>query len=725
MSKELTIEDRISILLTTIFDEGVDKYPQNFSKLIQRLNEFYDTNKVDIINYFTKVIMYIPTKGTIYSNALFNFGKVDIINSIFKKLVEELINNKNCFIFMRTFIFIFGLVHFGVLQNDQLITFIMENIGKKNENLLRILIRSIFLIYRKSNEYHFLIQSINVIYESNIIDKNDEILRILHTYANNEENLENNANKFDGFFIKEIIDNENVNNTNDINMVDASENKFNEVDNIFNELNGINYENIFCPELITRKYSKNKATFLDIYYELFLMNNIDAFKDEPNEGCKYYFFSLPDIYYNIKDKEQNNNTLPYQFLIDNITYASLDLILFPLWTKGDLCYITNFVLFILTQNKQFFKVLISEDKEENIYTKFLKEVISNTDLLQGLSPFQIDNLIFFLSQIITNVADAKEEILTQIQKLLNNTNNTLLYFTNSFYEKISNIIKKDSLPSEIYFPNKETAPIKNESIYNSSYFNEISSNVNRKVPFNSFNNKSLFENDEQNEVLYTFIYCILSNKTNSLSKIYDSIELYKDALREIINKNNNSNNQEQENDKMKTVLKVIFDLYGNMPLYFTYIIDLFAFNNLLNNITIINFIFTEKLFQKKENGLISNYYFLINNCVDNCYTMLKKFDDDFQDLARSFSKVDETKRKEMQLKMEFYDNEVEKLKKQKDVICDKILEKFFKMVEISEGLGGSEYKEFIIKVIKDEFILFQTRYKVSEEWNEKIRNLMN
>ena len=725
MSKELTIEDRISILLTTIFDEGVDKYPQNFSKLIQRLNEFYDTNKVDIINYFTKVIMYIPTKGTIYSNALFNFGKVDIINSIFKKLVEELNNNKNCFIFIRTFIFIFGLVHFGVLQNDQLITFITEIIGKKNENLLKILVRSIFLIYRKSNEYHFLIQSINVIYESNIIDKNDEILRILHTYANSEENLENNANKFDGFFIKEITDNENANNTNDINMVDASENKFNEVDNIFNELNGINYENIFCPELITRKYSKNKATFLDIYYELFLMNNIDAFKDEPNEGCKYYFFSLPDIYYNIKDKEQNNNTLPYQFLIDNITYASLDLILFPLWTKGDLCYITNFVLFILSQNKQFFKVLISEDKEENIYTKFLKEVVSNIDLLQGLSPFQIDNLIFFLSQIITNVADAKEEILTQIQKLLNNTNNTLLYFTNSFYEKISNIIKKDSLSSEIYFPNKETAPIKNESIYNSSYFNEISSNVNRKVPFNSFNNKSLFENDEQNEVLYTFIYCILSNKTNSLSKIYDSIELYKDALREIINKNNNTNNQEQENDKMKTVLKVIFDLYGNMPLYFTYIIDLFAFNNLLNNITIINFIFTEKLFQKKENGLISNYYFLINNCVDNCYTMLKKFDDDFQDLARSFSKVDETKRKEMQLKMEFYDNEVEKLKKQKDVICDKILEKFFKMVEISEGLGGSEYKEFIIKVIKDEFILFQTRYKVSEEWNEKIRNLMN
>ena len=177
MSKQLSIEDRISILLTSIFDEGVDKYPQNFEKLLLRLNEFYDTNKVDIINYFTKVIMYIPTKGTIYSNALYNFGKSDIINNIFKKLVEELNKNKNSFIFIRIFIFIFGLIHFGVLQNDQLINFIMENIGKKNENLLKILIRSIFLIFRKNNEYQFLIQSINVIYESNILDKNEIILK--------------------------------------------------------------------------------------------------------------------------------------------------------------------------------------------------------------------------------------------------------------------------------------------------------------------------------------------------------------------------------------------------------------------------------------------------------------------------------------------------------------------------------------------------------------------
>ena len=184
MSKSLSIEDRISILLTMIFDEGVDEYEQNFTKLLQRLNEFYDTNKVDIINYFTKVIMFIPTKGTIYANALHSFAKGDIINNIFKKLVEELNKNKNSFIYIRSFIFIFGLIHFGILQNDQLINFIKENITKKNKNLLQILVRSIFLLFRKNNQYQFLLQSINVIYESNIIDKTDIILNLLHTYVN-------------------------------------------------------------------------------------------------------------------------------------------------------------------------------------------------------------------------------------------------------------------------------------------------------------------------------------------------------------------------------------------------------------------------------------------------------------------------------------------------------------------------------------------------------------
>ena len=741
MSKPLSIEDRISILLTMIFDEGVDEYNQNFTKLLQRLNEFYDTNKVDIINYFTKVIMFIPTKGTIYANALHNFAKGDIINNIFKKLVEELNKNKNSFIFIRSFIFIFGLIHFDILKNEQLINFISENIAKKNRNLLQIIIRSIFLLFRKNNEYQFLIQSINIIYESGIIDKSDIILNILHTYANSDESYEinNTKSKFDGFFIKDIPLNNNEKNNednNDIKMSESNEIKISDVDNIFNELNNINYENIICPELITRKYlSKNNITFLDIYYELFLMNNIEAFKDEPNEGSKIYLFSLPNIYYNINTKEENNGINPYQFITDNFPFVSMDLILYPLWNKSDLCYIVNYIINVLSQKNIFFKSINEENKEEeNIYLKFVIELISNVNMIQNLSHFQLDHLIFFLYHIISNISDTKIEILSQIQKLkLNNSNDTLnnaiTYFINSFYEKTSFIIKRDSLPSEIFFPEKDLTPIKNESLYNSSFYDEISTNVNKKENFNNFN-KSLFEKDEQNEVLYTFIYCILNpnnvNNNNALSKIYENIELYENAIRDIINNFEKKNdNSLLENDKMKIILKVIFDLYGNIPLYYIYIIDLFAFKNLLSHITIINFIFTEKLFQKKENGLFYGFYELINNCVENCYNILTKFDDDFQNLARSFSKVDETQRKEMQLKMEFYDNEVEKLKKQKDIICDKIMELFFKFYEISEKLGGKEYKFFIKNVIKDEFAMFHSRYKLNEDWNEKIKNLDN
>ena len=733
MSKSLSIEDRISILLTMIFDEGVDEYEQNFTKLLQRLNEFYDTNKVDIINYFTKVIMFIPTKGTIYANALHSFAKGDIINNIFKKLVEELNKNKNSFIYIRSFIFIFGLIHFGILQNDQLINFIKENITKKNKNLLQILVRSIFLLFRKNNQYQFLLQSINVIYESNIIDKTDIILNLLHTYANSDESyIINTKSKFNGFFIKDIPVNNSEKNNEDNNDINMKEN----IDNIFNELNSINYENIICPELITRKYlSKNNVTFLDIYYQLFLMNNIEAFKDEPNEGSKIYLFSLPNIYYNINTKEENNGINPYQFISDNFPFASMDLILYSLWNKSDLCYIVNFIVNVLSQKNIFFKSVNEENKEENIYTKFIIELISNVTMIQNLSHFQLDHLIFFLYHIISNISDTKIEILSQIQKLnlnLNNsndtTNNAITYFINSFYEKISFIIKKESLPSEIYFPEKKLTPNENESLYNSSFYNEISTNVKEKKHFNNFN-KSLFEKDEQNEALYTFIYCILNpnnvNNNDALSKIYENIELYGDGIRDIINNFEKKDNASLENDKMKIILKVIFDLYGNIPLYYIYIIDLFAFKNLLSHITIINFIFTEKLFQKKENGLFYGFYDLINNCVENCYNMLTKFDDDFQNLARSFSKVDENQRKEMQLKMEFYDNEVEKLKKQKDIICDKIMESFFKLYEISEKLGGKEYKSFIKNVIKDEFVLFQSRFKLNENWNEKIKNLDN
>lgn len=720
MSRKISPEDTICILISIIFDEGITKYEENFKKLILRLNEFYDTNKVDIINYFTKAIMYIPTKATLYSNALYSYNKPDITNEIFKKLIEELNKTKNSFIYNRVFVFIFGLIHFNIIPNQYLIDFIQEVISKKNINLLNILIRSIFLIYRKNNDYQFLGQYINIIYESNVISKDDLILKTLYNYSVNST-IENDGNNFNGFYIKDLKLEENSINENNTT-----------INNILSEMIKINYDKIFSPALKIREFSdtNKEITFNDIYYELLIMNNMEAFKDEPYKGTTTYLFFLPEIYYNIVNKEQNNNINPYQFIIDNFVYSSLDFILFPFLSETDLCYVINYIIYVLKEKKAHFKILIDDNKEKNVYISFIVSLLSKENFISSLSPIQINNLIIFLYHLMSNIPYAKKDILSCIQKLHQNNNNhdinmvsneTITYFINSFYEKISNLIHKDSVPEDIYFPDKNLKPNNIDSITNLSYFKELYGNINTKTPFKLFD-KKLFENDKQNEVLYTFIYCLLNSRNTALSVIYDLIELYSSAIGELINSNLDNNNSDVD-DKQKIILKVIFDVYGHSPLHFLYIIDLLAFKNLLNHITVINFVFTEKLFQKKENGLIFSYYKLINNSVENCYTMLNKFDDNFQNLAKGFSKADENKRKEMQKKMEYYDNEVSKLKKQKDVICDEVLGQFIKLYEVSERLGGQEYKLFIQKVIQDEILLFQNKYNVSEELVDKAKKL--
>ena len=723
MSNQIKTSDKIRLLLAYIFEDGINRYKDNFDKLIARLNEFYDTNKIDIINYFTKVIMYLPTQTTVYSNALYVYSKPDITNEIFKKLIEELNKTKNSFVFIRVFVFIFGLIHFNIIPNQYLSDFIRESISKKNANVLNILLISIILSYRKNNGYQFLGECIKSIYDSNIIPQNELILKTVYNYSINiDENFQKDENAFEGFFIQDIKKEENAENNNNL----TSDN------NIFTELIKINYDYIIFPKLKSREFDNNKElTFNDIYYELLIMNNIEAFKDEPYKGTNNYLFYLPELYYKIKDKEKNNNINPSQFIVNNFAFASFDLVILQAFSKRDLSFVINFILFVLKEKRAHFKILTEEGKEKNIYLSNILSLLSNENCISSLSPFQIDNLIEFLYFLIENIPYAKKDILYCIQKLNPNNNNdinmelndTIIYFSNSFYEKISNLIRRDSVPEDTFFPDKNQRPNKIDSIMNLSYYKVLFEDINTKKPFKDFD-KTIFENDKQNEVLYTFIYCLLNSRNSSLDTIHELIETYSSAIKEIIGEgNSNSENINDVNDKQKIILKVIFDVYGHSPIHYIYIIDLLAYKNILNHITIINFIFTEKLFQKKENGLIYSYYSLINNSVENCYTMLTKFDNDFQNLAKGFSKADENKRKDMQQKMDFYDNEVAKLKKQKDVICDEVLSQFIKLFEISEGLGGQEYKNFIQKIIQDEILLFKNKYNINEELVDKAKKL--
>jgi len=68
---------------------------------------------------------------------------------------------------------------------------------------------------------------------------------------------------------------------------------------------------------------------------------------------------------------------------------------------------------------------------------------------------------------MSNIPYAKKDILSCIQKLHQNNNNhdinmvsneTITYFINSFYEKISNLIQKDSWPEDIFYPEKNRKP---------------------------------------------------------------------------------------------------------------------------------------------------------------------------------------------------------------------------------------------------------------------------
>ena len=307
-------------------------------------------------------------------------------------------------------------------------------------------------------------QYIKLIYESNVMPQDDLVLKILYNYSVND-NPQGDGNNFDGFFIKDIILEENSDN----NMSDN-----NDLINVLNELLKINYDSILCPQLISRKFV-NDNNFNDIYYEILILNNMEAFKDEPNKGTSTYLFSLPELYYNISKPEDNNGMNPYKFIVDNFTHASVDLILFTIFSKSDLSYIINYVLYVLKEKKAYFKILNQDNKEENIYISFIVSLLSNENFISYLSPFQLDNLIIFLYHLISNVPYAKKRIITCIQKLNGNANSndvnmissdTTKYFINSFYEKISNLIRQETWGDEYYYPEKNDLPTTNDLITN-------------------------------------------------------------------------------------------------------------------------------------------------------------------------------------------------------------------------------------------------------------------
>ena len=704
MSKKYETKQKIQLLLVFILDDGLNGYENEYKKCLLRFNEFYDTNKVDIVNSFTKVILNLPIKTKAYSNLIFSYKKADITTEIFEKLIEELQKTKNPFLYQRVLTFCLELVKFNVIPEINLTNFVTELINKKNVTLLSILIRCIYSVYDKKSEKNknfneTLSKIIDIIFKTNLLSKNDIVLNSLYNYSTMSNN-EEDTNTYILIPDMDIADENNINDNNFSNNINYD---------IFTELTKINYKTIFLPELILQNLMKDSdiiKSYSNIYYELEIMDIMDAFKDGPYKGIDTYLFN--------KNIEEYNK----EKIIENFNQSSLDMLLNKNLSDKDICYLINFILCVLKHKKSYFLKMLEDKSTQHTYITFIKDLLSNNNFMNNLTPIQINNFIQFLCKIISDIFNVKNELLNLINDLnndLNNNNNSNMnmeYFLKSFYEQITNLISQDTVEKNIYFPEKKIDPIKPDSLLNCNYYKELYSTIGDKASLPD-DYKEYFKISDENEFLYNFISCLLISRNNSLLFVSNLIDFYAETIKQLINDNN---------DKEKIVLKAIFDVYGHSIVHFLYIIDLFGYKNLLNHITVINYIFTEKLFQNKENGLIYCYYKLINNCVENCYYMLEKYDDEFQTLAKNYSKEDDSQRKETQAKMDFYDNEVSMLKKQKDVICDEVLGLFYKLYEMSEKLGGNDYKEFIRKVILDEIVLFQNRSYVVKE--ENVENMI-
>ena len=707
MSKKYETKQKIQLLLVFILDDGLNGYENEYKKCLLRFNEFYDTNKVDIINSFSKVILNLPVKTRVYSNLIFSYKKADITVEIFKKLIDELQKIKNPFIYQRVITFCLELVKFNVIPEINLTNFVTELINKKNTTLISILIRSIYSVYNKKslknkNFNDILIKIIDIIYKANLLSKNDIVLNSLYNYST-ITNSEEDTNTYNLIPDMDIPDENNENNINGSNADFSNNINY----DIFTELTKINYNTIFLPDLVIQSLVNDSdiiKNYSNIYCQLEIMDIMDAFKDGPYKGIDTYLFN--------KNIEEYNK----EKIIENFNISSIDMILNRNLSDNDICYLINFILCVLKHKKSYFLKILEDKSTENTYVTFIKNLLLNDEFMNNLTIIQINNLIQFLCKIISDIFNVKMELLNLINDLNNDTNKNskmnMQYFLKSFYEQISNLISQDNVEKNIYFPEKKIDPIKPDSLLNCNYYKELYSTIGDKTPLpNDY--KEYFKISDENEFLYNFISCLLFSRNNSLIFVSNLIDFYSDTLKQLINDNSN---------KEKIVLKAIFDVYGNSIIHFLYIIDLFGYKNLLSHITVINYIFTEKLFQNKENGLIYCYYTVINNSIENCYYMLEKLDDEFQNLAKNYSKEDDDKRKETQAKMDLYGNEVSLLKKQKDVICDEVLGSFYKLYEMSEKLGGNDYKEFIKKCILDEIALFQKRNYVVKE--ENVENMI-
>ena len=689
-AKELTPDTKIRLLLALINDDGFDKFDKAFNKLITRFNEFYDLYSNDIIHYLTQAILYIPLKTKIYAFAIYKFNKNDITKKVFEQINNYLLKNNDCFCLLRIFIFYIQCTILKIIPEKDFLNFIEKCINNKNNSSLWYIIKSIVMLYNKNENCEIIEKTLKLINDSYLL-KDSLLWKIIYDYFND-------TNKsIKGCFL-DIKEEENI-------EFDSSN-----LINPFENLEDIKYENLDFPKDIDYEIIYNKdITYENYHYKLILSDIVNGLKDN-FLICEKYLFNL-NQFYNLESNEENNIQIN---ILDNLPSVILSLILYSLISQSDLILYSSLTVDILKNKSTIFIENEDKEKEINIFTKYISEILQNENFLKSLSSIQIKNLVEFISFYLPNITNSRNDILNL--RLVNQSSIYNNYYGKCLCNKICTLITKEQFVKSTLIYNETFLQIISEepkiddSLKKNEDFIIMSDNIKNKNHFSDFES-NLINKSNENELLYNFISAIIYNRSKTFSHLNKSIILYSEAIKEMC-KNN-------KDEKEKIIIKSIFDSYEHSTTHLLFLIGQFLDNFLISHSNVIKFIFTEKLLQSKEHIINWIYYELIEFTLKNSNYLNDKTNKLLKDEQTNLAESNEDARKDIIQKIENLENLINDLDKEKESLPEKICQNFIALYDTSEKLGGEELKFFVKKTIENEIKKFLINNLIDEEQANK------
>ena len=689
-AKELTPDSKIRLLLALINDDGFDKFDKAFNKLITRFNEFYDLYSNDIINYLTQAILYIPLKTKIYAFAIYKFNKNDITKQVFEQINNHLLKNNDYFCLLRIFIFYIQCTILKIIPENDYLNFVENCINNKNNSSLWYIIKSIVMLYNKNDNYEIIEKTIKLINDSDLL-KDSLLWEIIYDYFNDNNKL------IKGCFL-DIKEEENI-------EFDSS-NLINPFDNFKN----IKYENLDFPKDIDLEIICNKdITYENYHYKLILSDIVNGLKDN-FIICEKYLFNL-NQFYNLESNDENNIQIN---ILNNLPSVILSLILYSLISQSDLILYSSLTVDILKNKSTIFIENEDKEKEINIFTKYISEILQNENFLKSLSSIQIKNLVEFISFYLPNITNSRNDILNL--RLVNQSSIYNNYYGKCLCNKICTLITKEQFVKSTLIYNETFLQIISEepkiddSLKKNEDFIIMSDNIKNKNHFSDFES-NLINKSNENELLYNFISAIIYNRSKTFSHLNKSIILYSEAIKEMC-KNN-------KDEKEKIIIKSIFDSYEHSTTHLIFLIGQFLDNFLISHSNVIKFIFTEKLLQSKEHIINWIYYELIEFTLKNSNYLNDRTNKLLKDEQTNLAESNEDARKDIIQKIENLEHLINDLDKEKESLPEKICQNFIALYDTSEKLGGEELKIFVKKTIENEVKKFLINNLIDEEQANK------